>query len=174
MLRCLISGNPRVRENLIPHIEFAYNQVVNSTTSHTRFEVVYGFNPLTPLGLLPIPILDEVLYKDGFEKASFIKNLGHHIKLQIERKVRKYAQHANKGNKALIFEPEDLVWLHLRKDHFPTQRKSKLLPRGDGPFQVNKRINDNAYELDLPDSYLGSNSFNVSDLTAFCAGLPNS
>jgi len=68
---------------------------------------VYGFNPLTPLDLLPIPILDEVLSNDGFEKTSFIKNLHHHIKRQIERKVRKYAQHANKGCKALIFEPED-------------------------------------------------------------------
>jgi len=58
MLRCLISRNPRVWENLIPHIEFAYNRVVNSTTSHTPFKVVNGFNPLTPLDLIPIPILD--------------------------------------------------------------------------------------------------------------------
>jgi len=115
---------------------------------------VYGFNPLTPLDVLPIPILDEVLCKDGFEKASFIKNLHYHVKLQIERKVGKYDQHANKGRKALIFEPGDWDWLHLRKDRFPTQRKSKLLPRGDGPFQVIKRINDNAYELDFPDTYL--------------------
>jgi len=48
---------------------------------------VYGFNPLTPIDLLPIPLLDKVLCKDGFEKASFIKILHHHIKLQIERKV---------------------------------------------------------------------------------------
>ena len=134
---------------VLPHIEFAYNRVVNSTTSHTPFEVVYGFNPLTPLDLLPIPVLDEVLCKDGFDKASFIKDMHHHIKLQIERKVDKYAEHANKGCKTLIFEPGDWVWLHLRKDRFPTHRKSKLMPRGDGPFQVIKRINDNAYELDL-------------------------
>ena len=159
---------------MIPHIEFAYNKVVNSSTSHTPFQAVYGFNPLTPLDLLPIPILDEVLRKDGFEKTYFIKDLYHHIKLQIERKVGKYVEHANKGRKALIFEPGDWVWLHLRKDRFPTQRKSKLLPPNDGPFQVIKRINDNAYNLDFPDTYLGSNSFNTSDLTPFSAGLPNS
>jgi len=73
----------------------------------------------------------------------------------------------------LIFEPGDWVWLHLRKDRFPTQRKSKLLPRGDCPFQVIKIINENAYELNLFDTYLGSNSFNASDLTPFFAGLPN-
>ena len=48
------------------------------------------------------------------------------------------------------------------------------MPRGDGPFQVIKRINDNAYELDMPNTYLGSNSFNVTDLTPFDAGFPNS
>ena len=83
-------------ENLLPHIEFAYNRVVNFTTADTHFEVVYGFNPLIPLDVLPLPVLDEVLCKDDFEKASFIKGLHHHIKLQIERKVGKYVDHANK------------------------------------------------------------------------------
>jgi len=115
-----------------------------------------------------------VLCKDGFEKASFIKDLHHHIKLQIERKVGKYVELANKRRKALIFELGDWVWLHLRNDRFPTQRKSKHMPRGDSPFQVIKRINDNAYELDMPDTYLGSHSFNISDLTPFSTGLPNS
>ena len=48
------------------------------------------------------------------------------------------------------------------------------MPRGDGPFQVIKRINDNAYDLDMPDTYLGSNSFNITDLTPFDAGFQNS
>jgi len=80
-----------VWEDLLPHIEFAYNRVVNSTTSHTRFGVVYGFNPIAPLDPLLIPVLDEVLCKDGFDKTTFIKNLHQHIKRQIERKVGKYA-----------------------------------------------------------------------------------
>jgi len=89
MLRCFISGNPRVWEDLLPHVEFAYNRVVNSTTSQSPFEVVYGFNPLTPLDLLPIPVLDDVLCKDGVEKASFIKDLHNDIKLRIEKNVGK-------------------------------------------------------------------------------------
>jgi len=162
-----------VWENLLPHVEFAYNRVVNSTTSHSPFEVVYGFNPLTPLDLLPIPLLGDVLCKDGDEKASFVKNLHKDIKKRIEKKVGKYAELANKRRKALLFDEGDWVWLHLRKDRFPTQRKSKLMPRGDGPFQILKRINDNAYELDLPDTFLGSRTFNVSDLTPFSVGLQN-
>jgi len=62
----------------------------------------------------------------------------------------------------------------LRKERFPTQRKYKLLPRGDGPFQVIRRINNNAYELDLPPSYNISNSFNVCDFSPFDVGFKNS
>ncbi|BAT74742.1 hypothetical protein VIGAN_01248800, partial [Vigna angularis var. angularis] len=65
------------------------------------------------------------------------------------------------------FEKGDLVWLHLRKERFPSQRKSKLAPRGDGPFKVVKRINDNTYILDLPESYGVSHTFNICDLIPF-------
>ena len=36
--------------------------------------------------------------------------------------------------------------MHMRKERFPKQRKSKLQPRAKGPFQVLERINDNAYK----------------------------
>jgi hypothetical protein len=50
------------------------------------------------------------------------------------------------------------------------KRRSKLLPRGDRPFQVVERINDNAYKLDLPGEYGVSASFNVADLSPFDVG----
>jgi hypothetical protein len=55
----------------------------------------------------------------------------------------------------------------LRKECFPDQRKSKLMPRGDGPLRVLAKINDNAYKIDLPPSYGVSNAFNVADLLQF-------
>jgi len=64
--------------------------------------------------------------------------------------------------------------LHLRKDRFPQQRKSKLSPRGDGPFKVLQQINDNAYKLELPPEYSNvSTTFNVKDLLPF-PGEPES
>ena len=45
-----------------------------------------------------------------------------------------------------------------------------MLPRGDGPFQVLERINDNAYKLDLPGEFNVSATFNVTDLSPFDAG----
>ena len=70
----------------------------------------------------------------------------------------------------MLFEPEDWVWLHMRKERFPVTRRSKLLPRGDGPFQVLERINDNAYKLDLPGEYHVSATFNATDLSPFDVG----
>ena len=63
-----------------------------------------------------------------------------------------------------MFAPGDLVWLHLPKDRFPNLRKSKLMPRADGPFKVLEKINDNAYKLELPADFGVSLTFNTKDL----------
>lgn len=39
------------------------------------------------------------------------------------------------------------------------------MPRGDRPFQLHKRINNNAYNIDLPLDYQVHNTFNVCDLS---------
>jgi hypothetical protein len=68
----------------------------------------------------------------------------------------------------VLFQPGDMVWVHFRKDRFPERRKSKLLPRGDGPYKVLAKINDNAYKIYLPTDVFGfSNTFNVADLTQY-------
>ena len=107
---------------------------------------------------------------DGQKKAELIQQIHETAKLNIERKTEQYAKQANKGRRKVVFEPGDWVWLHMRKERFPEQRRSKLLPRGDGPFQVLARNNDNAYKLDLPGEYSISASFNVSDLSPFDTG----
>jgi len=58
----------------------------------------------------------------------------------------------------------------MRKERFLAKRCSKLLSRGDGPFQVLERINDNAYKLDLLGKYDVSATFNVTNLSPFDVG----
>jgi len=58
----------------------------------------------------------------------------------------------------------------LARTNFLLKRKSKLLPRGDGSFQVLKRINDNAYVVDLLEDYGVSSSFNITNLSPFDVG----
>jgi hypothetical protein len=95
--------------------------------------------------------------------------------LDIHEQTQQNITHTNaknwvvgsKGRKLVTFEPGDLVWLHWRKDRFPTLRRSKLMPRAAGPFKVLQKINDNAYVLDLPAEYGVSCSFNVTDLKPY-------
>ena len=135
----------------------------------SHFEIVYGFNPLTPLDLLPLPV-NEMTSLDGEKKAEMVKKLHESVRQHIEKKNEQYATKANKGRQQVLFEPGDWVWVHMRKERFPAHRRSKLHPRGDGPFQVLERINDNAYKLDLQGEYNISATFNVSDLSSFDVG----
>jgi hypothetical protein len=169
LLRAIIRKNIKTWEECLPHVEFAYNRAVHSATKFSPFEIVYGFNPLTPLDLSPLPLTEHVNL-DGKKKADFVKQIHEKARLNIERRTEQYATQANKGRRQLVFEPGDWVWLHMRKERFPAKRRSKLLPRGDGPFQVLERINDNAYKLDLPGEYNVSATFNVTDLSPFDVG----
>ena len=134
------------------------------TTSKSPFEVIYRFNPLSPLDILPLP-LQEGTNLDASAPASYIKKMHEDTRATIERKVHHIATKLNINKTPMVFQPSDLVWLHLRKDHFPKKRKSKLLPRADGPFKVLACYNNNAYKIDIPrDKYSVSDIFNVKDL----------
>jgi len=96
-----------------------------------------------------------------------VKKLHERVRNQTENQIEVYAIKGNKGRKELVLDEGDWVWLHLRKDRFPTKRKSKLSRKSDGPFQVLERINNNAYRLDLPEGYGVSNTFIITNLVPF-------
>jgi hypothetical protein len=114
LLRAIIRKNIKTWEEYLPHVEFAYNRAVHSATKYLLFEIVYGFNPLTPLDLSPLPLTEHVNL-DGKKKADFVKQIHEKARLNIERRTEQYATQANKGRHNLIFEPGDWVWLHLKK-----------------------------------------------------------
>jgi hypothetical protein len=80
-------------------------------------------------------------------------------KENMERMNAKYKISGDKGTEELDFEPDDLAWLHLRK--------SKLMPRADGPFKVLKKINENGYKLDLPVNFGVSPIFNITNFKPY-------
>ena len=115
LLRAIIKKNIKTWEECLPHVEFAYNRSVHSATKHSPFEIVYGFNPLTPLDLLPLPS-EQVVHKNGEEKAEFVKKLHRDVRDNIEKRTHQYEQQANKGRKKVVFEVGDWVWVHFRKE----------------------------------------------------------
>lgn len=103
--------------------------------------------------------------------AEFVKQLHAKVKQNIKRMNEKLALKRNEGRRLVTFNVGDWVWLHIHKERFPTQRRGKLSPRGDGPFQIIEKINNNAYKLALPSEYGSiSSTFNVSDLVLYDLG----
>ncbi|KAL4340187.1 hypothetical protein GQ457_08G031790 [Hibiscus cannabinus] len=132
LLHSLMKKNIKTLDDCLPHVEFAYNHAVNSATNMSPFEVVYGYNQ---------------------SKAEFVKKMHQQVKKTLERRTQQYETRANKGKKRVTFDVGDWVWVHFRKERFPAQRRSKLLPCGDGPFQIVEKVNDNAYNWGLPGEY---------------------
>jgi hypothetical protein len=106
LLRAIIQKNLKSWEECLPFVEFAYNRTVHSTTGFSPFEIVYGFNPLTPMDLIPLPF-EEKVSLDGEKKAKMVRQLHEGVRLQIEKKNRLYASKANKGRKMVVFQPGD-------------------------------------------------------------------
>ncbi|GKC18360.1 hypothetical protein Tco_1020510 [Tanacetum coccineum] len=96
-----------------------------------------------------------------------IKSIHQSIHDKITKTNERIKYRRDKGRKHVLFKPGDLVWLHFRKERFPSKRRSKLSPRSDGPFKVIAKVNDNAYAIDLPGNSSASATINVADLQPY-------
>ena len=85
LLHTIIQKNLKNWDDYLPFIEFAYNRSVHSTTNFSPFEIVFGFNPLTPLDLLPLQV-NEMTSLDGQKKVEMVKKLHENVKQHIEKK----------------------------------------------------------------------------------------
>jgi len=114
MLRAILKKNLKMWEQCLPHIEFAYNRSMHSTTIMCPFQVVYSLMPRAPIDLLPLPSSDKVNF-DAKEHADLILKMHEITKANIENMNEKYKIIGCQGRKEITFEPRDLVWLHLLK-----------------------------------------------------------
>ena len=139
LLRILVSKSLKDWDHKLLHAEFAYNRSPSYAAKRSPFECAYGVNLLTPLDLIPIPIETRVSF-EAETKAKEMKKLHEQIRSHIEKTNEAYTARANKHRRQLEFEPKDLVWLHLRKQRFPSRRKNKLMARSDGPFEIIEKV----------------------------------
>ena len=86
LLRVLIKKNIKEWEECLPIAEFAYNRARHLTTGKSPFEVVYRFNPLSPLDILPLP-LQERINLDASARATHLKKVHEDTRNTIERQV---------------------------------------------------------------------------------------
>jgi hypothetical protein len=132
----VLNTNLKLWKECLPHVEFAYNRAIHSTTKFSLFQVVYGFNPRAPIDLIHLPP-SEFVNLDASQWADFIQKLHETTMQNIEKMNEKYRIAGDKG------------W-----------KETKLISHAAGPFNVLEKINDNAYRLELPADFGVSPTFN--------------
>ncbi|GJV03215.1 RNA-directed DNA polymerase [Tanacetum coccineum] len=148
LLRSLIEDNAKQWDLILPLAEFAYNRSVNRTTCKSPFEVMYRRNPITPLNL--VHVLEVRRFSE--EWANGLTSLSR-LKSYIDQFENRLFSIMNNTRNMQI--------------SVVSRRFGKLKPRGDGPFCVLKKINDNTYKIELPGHYNVSATFNVPDLSPY-------
>ena len=135
--------------------------MVNRSTGKAPFKVVYTKLPNHTTDLLKIHVPSN---RPAESLAERITNTLEDVRKKLMEATATYKGKADMHRKLKTFEENDLVMVHLRKERFPVGQYSKLQAKKYSPFRVLKKINDNAYIIDLPSTWQISNSFNVSDL----------
>ena len=119
--------------------------------------------PKHALDLVPLPELLEVS-QAAENMAERIQAMQEEVRQKLEATNAKYKEVADKKRCEKIFNIGDLVLVYIRKERFPVGTYNKLKDKKYGPFQITKKINNNAYMVALPPDMNISSTFNVADL----------
>lgn len=76
-----------------------------------------------------------------------------------------YKEAVDRHRRRQVFQESDDVMIFLRRERRPGSHK--LAQRRFGPYKVLHKVNENSYDIDLPDSMDISKTFNVVDLTPY-------
>jgi hypothetical protein len=145
--------------------EFSYNNSKHRSTGRSPFSVVYTKVPTHVVDLVKLPSTGSS--KSAVSFADNYTELFEEIRNVLEAQNQKYKQLADCKRRPKSFQVGDKVMVYLRKERLPLDIKGKLRQRKYGPFSILRRINDNAYMIDLLAEIRISNSFNVADLTLY-------
>ena len=138
-------------DSYLPYLQFAMNNSVSSSTGTTPFYANHGQHPWLPADLasgmivsVDVPDVNTIV-----ERIAAITKM---VKDNITVAQDRQAVAANKGRREEKFEIGDLVMVSNELNPPDKNTPGKFQPGFQGPFKIVKKINDNAYEVDLKDT----------------------
>jgi len=137
--------------------------LLNRSTGKIPFQIVYCCPPRHALDLVPLPKLPglSIAADNMVERITTIQD---QVRQNLETSNAKYKAAADKKRRVHLFQAGNLVMVSLRKGRLPIGTYNKLKDKKYGPFQIQRKINDNAYIVDLPADMAISSTFNVTYL----------
>ena len=168
LLRSLVTDNHSQWDNILPQVEFAYNDSVNRSTGKSPFQVVYGMHPRVIYKLMDS---EQTVTRSASAKEFIeaMKELHSRVKERLQNSSQEYKRRADQHRRQLQFEVGDLVLAHLRKERFPRGTYNKLKMKKIRPCRVLRKFGANTYEIELPNGIRISLIFNISDLYPYRA-----
>jgi hypothetical protein len=170
MLRACALQDKLGWDKRLPYAEFSYKNSYQASLKMSPFEALYGRNCRTPLHW-DQPVKGRYSARRFCLKLKRISGLfGKNMKAAQSRQW----SYADTRRRELSFEVGDFVYLKVSPIR-GTKRfgvKGKLAPRYTGPYQIQARRGEVAYQLSLPENlYAVHDVFHVSQLKK-CLRVP--
>ena len=112
LLRCLVGEANRNWDSILPTAQLAYNSSVNGFIGASSFEVVHGYTPRKPLGLLPMS--PHVRISESVEAfARHIHDLHNEICKKIQVSNSQYKIHVDTRRRHAKIQVRDyiMIWI---------------------------------------------------------------
>ncbi|KAI0516496.1 hypothetical protein KFK09_009172 [Dendrobium nobile] len=138
--------------------------MTNRSTGKCPFSIVYTKMPNIVLDIAALPKSQS---KAASTLADQFTSLLFDVRFKLEESNMQYKLKADAHRREKIFHPGELVYVRLRREWLPPGNHSKLTKKKWGPYPISKRINNNAYVVDLPAKFTTSHTFNVADIYSY-------
>ncbi|GJT11003.1 RNA-directed DNA polymerase, partial [Tanacetum coccineum] len=152
MIRSICGDKPKQWDVALAQAEFAYNSVLPKG----RRSNIAARNMAEDWKMVTEDVKKKIEDSNARYKAAADKH----------RREKTFNVGDQKGREK-TFNVGDQVMVFLRRDRFPVGKYSKLQPKKYGPYRIERKINDNAYVVGLPDHMGISKTFNMADIYPF-------
>jgi hypothetical protein len=126
-------------------VEFYYNRSINEATTHSPFEVMYGYQPSTPADRL-LSMVGATT--DAADRLTLIADIRDVVNQLLRLSKERMATRSTRTTP--IFQPGDLVYLSAKGLHIRSHKCKHFRDRKLGPYKDISKMDINSYKVLIP------------------------